>query len=49
MFNGEENKATEAIILQQSQVPFLFRIGIEKQIDDNFFKKYSPLVQKAFL
>ena len=49
VFNGEENKATEAIILQQSQVPFLFRIGIEKQIDDNFFKKYSPLVQKAFL
>lgn len=49
VFNGDENKATEAVILKQTKIPLLFRVGIEDQIDDNFFKKYTPIVQKAFL
>ncbi len=48
IFNGAENKATESVILAHSNVPFLFRIDQEKQIDADFIKKYAPLVKKSF-
>jgi dethiobiotin synthetase len=49
VFNGNENKATEEVILKNTSVPFLFRVDQEKQIDQTFLEKYSPIVQKAFL
>ena len=48
IFNGEENKATEDIILKNTQVPFLFRVGTEKEVDDEFLRKYTPLVKNIF-
>ena len=48
IFNGEENKATENIILNTTKATFLFRIGSEDQIDDDFLKKYTPIVKTTF-
>ena len=48
IFNGEYNKATEDIILKNTNIPFLFRIEKEDQIDTAFLHKYSTIVKKAF-
>jgi dethiobiotin synthetase len=48
IFNGEENKATEEVILKNTGVPLLFRIGTEKQINNAFLQKYTPIVLEAF-
>ena len=48
VFNGEKNQATEDIILKNTQIPFLFRINREAEINEAFLEKYSPIVIKAF-
>ena len=41
VFNGNENKATENVILQQAKVPFLFRLNKEKEITNLIIENYS--------
>ena len=41
VFNGEHNPQTENFILQYTQLPLLFRVEMEEQIDKQTILKYS--------
>lgn len=45
VFNGEENKETESIILKMSGLKMLFRINEEKYFDKSMIKKYADQIR----
>lgn len=44
VFNGEHTPQTENFILQYTQLPLLFRVNIEEQIDKQTILKYSKQI-----
>ncbi len=48
VFNGEENKGTENIILEQTGIPFLFRLDKEDKVDIDLIKKYKSAIKENF-
>lgn len=48
VFNGDENKATEKIILDKTGVPFLFRLDKEESVDIILVDKYSAVIKEKF-
>ena len=49
IFNGEENKATEAIILSKTGVHFIGRLEQEPYIDSNVINEYADLWRENLL
>lgn len=49
VFNGEENKATESIILSKTGVNFIGRLEIEPYIDTNVINEYADLWREHLL
>ena len=45
VFNGEHNPQTENFILQYTQLPLLFRVEMEEQIDKQTILKYSRQIK----
>jgi dethiobiotin synthetase len=43
IFSGDENQATESIILHKTNVPMIGRIDNESYFDQNVIKYYSDL------
>lgn len=46
IFSGDENKATESIILQKTNVPMIGRIDNEPYFDQNVIKYYADLFRE---
>ena len=49
IFSGDENNATEAIILKKTGVPFLGRIENEPYFDQNVIRYYADLFEENLL
>jgi dethiobiotin synthetase len=49
VFNGDENKATESIILNKTGIPYIGRIGQEPYFDKNVIREYAELFQEKIL
>jgi dethiobiotin synthetase len=49
IFSGDENKATESIILEKTNVPMLGRIDNEPYFDQNVIKYYADLIRERLL
>lgn len=49
VFSGDENKATESIILEKTNVPMIGRIDNEPYFDQNVIKYYSDLFRENLL
>jgi len=49
VFSGDENKATERIILEKTNVPMIGRIDIEPYFDQNVIKYYADLFRENLL
>jgi dethiobiotin synthetase len=49
VFNGNENKATESIILNKTGVPYIGRIEQEPYFDKNVIREYAELFQEKIL
>lgn len=49
IFNGEENKATEAIILSKTGVNFIGRLEQEPYIDSNVINEYADIWRENLL
>jgi dethiobiotin synthetase len=49
IFNGEENKATESIILSKTGVNFIGRLEQEPHIDNNVINEYADLWRENLL
>ncbi len=49
IFNGEENKATEAIILSKTGIKCIGRIEQEPYFDQNVIKEYADLFRENLL
>ena len=47
LFNGDENKATESIILSKTGVKNLGRIGNEPYFDKNVIAEYADVFRDA--
>lgn len=48
IFNGEQNKASEEVILKMSGVPMLGRINEEPYFDRNVVKEYAEIFRSKF-
>jgi dethiobiotin synthetase len=46
IFSGDENKATESIILEKTNVPMIGRIDNEPYFDQNVIKYYADLFRE---
>jgi dethiobiotin synthetase len=46
VFSGDENKATESIILAKTGIPFIGRIEQEPYFDQNVIKEYADLFRE---
>jgi dethiobiotin synthetase len=46
IFSGDENKATESIILEKTKVPMIGRMDIEPYFDQNVIKYYADLFRE---
>ncbi|WP_396152725.1 dethiobiotin synthase [Flavobacterium sp.] len=46
IFSGDENKATESIILEKTKVPMIGRIDNEPYFDQNLIKYYADLFRE---
>lgn len=49
VFSGDENKATESIILEKTNVPMIGRIDNEPYFDQNVIKYYADLFRENLL
>ncbi len=49
VFSGDENKATESIILEKTNVPMIGRIDTEPYFDQNVIKYYADLFRENLL
>jgi dethiobiotin synthetase len=49
IFSGDENKATEIIILEKTNVPMIGRIDNEPYFDQNVIKYYADLFREILL
>lgn len=49
IFSGNENKATESIILKKTDVPFIGRIEEEPCFDEKVIKEYAALFRENLL
>jgi dethiobiotin synthetase len=49
VFSGDENKSTESIILEKTNVPMIGRIDIEPYFDQNVIKYYADLFRENLL
>ena len=49
IFSGDENKATESIILEKTKVPMIGRIDNEPYFDQNVIKYYADLFRENLL
>ena len=49
VFSGDENKATETIILEKTNVPMIGRIDNEPYFDQNVIKYYADLFRENLL
>ena len=49
IFSGDENKATESIILEKTNVPMIGRIDNEPYFDQNVIKYYADLFREKLL
>lgn len=49
IFNGEENKATESIILSKTNVNYIGRLETEPYIDQNVINEYADLWRENLL
>jgi dethiobiotin synthetase len=49
IFSGDENKATENIILNKTQVKFIGRINQEPYFDKNVIREYADIFRKNLL
>jgi dethiobiotin synthetase len=49
VFSGDENKATESIILEKTNIPFIGRIDNEPYFDQNVIKYYADLFRENLL
>lgn len=49
IFSGNENKATESIILKKTGVPFIGRIQEEPYFDKNVIREYADLFRENLL
>ena len=49
LFNGEENKSSEAIILNKTGVKFIGRIENEPYFDKNVIREYADLFRETLL
>lgn len=49
LFNGDENKSSEAIILNKTGVEFLGRIEDEPYFDQNVIREYADLFRETLL
>jgi dethiobiotin synthetase len=49
VFSGDENKATESIILEKTSVPMIGRIDNEPYFDQNVIKYYADLFRENLL
>ncbi len=49
VFSGDENKATESIILEKTNVPMIGRIDNEPYFDQNVIKSYADLFRENLL
>lgn len=49
VFSGDENKATESIILEKTNIPMIGRIDIEPYFDQNVIKYYADLFRENLL
>lgn len=49
LFNGEENKSSEGIILNKTGVKFLGRIDNEPYFDQNVIREYADLFRETLL
>jgi dethiobiotin synthetase len=49
VFNGDENKATESIILSKTGLQCLGRIANEPYFDKNVIREYADLFQEKIL
>ncbi len=49
VFNGNENKATESIILNKTGIPYIGRIQQEPYFDKNVVREYADLFQEKMI
>jgi len=49
IFSGDENKATESIILKKTGIQFIGRIDEEPYFDQNVIKEYADLFRETLL
>lgn len=49
VFNGNENKATESIILNKTGIPYIGRIQQEPYFDKNVVREYADLFQEKII
>jgi dethiobiotin synthetase len=49
IFSGDENKATEEIILKKTKINFIGRINQEPYFDKNVIKEYADLFRESLL
>jgi dethiobiotin synthetase len=49
IFSGDENKATENIILEKTNVPMIGRMDNEPYFDQNVIKYYADLFRENLL
>jgi dethiobiotin synthetase len=49
IFNGDENKASEAIILNKTGIKMIGRIEVEPYFDKNVIKEYAELFRESLL
>jgi dethiobiotin synthetase len=49
IFSGDENQATESIILKKTGVKFIGRIEQEPYFDQNVIKEYADLFRESLL
>ncbi len=49
VFNGNENKATESIILNKTGIPYIGRVQQEPYFDKNVVREYADLFQEKMI